>query len=289
MTITPNQLETRRRGIGGSDAAAVLGLSKWATPLDIYLSKVEPVATRAPMTEPMLWGNLLEPVVRQRYSDLTGRAVTVPDTIRHPVHSFMIAHVDGVTDDGRLLEIKTAGSNYGWGEPGSDEIPGSYLIQVQHYLFVMDLPVADVAVLIGGCDFRQYEIPADPELQEMIVDGEREFWHRVETLDPPPIDLDNPRALEIVRRMYPGTDGTTVDADTDAQAWRTVLEQATARASDYQAAADGAKAHLLAVMGSAAQLRFNDGKALRRKLTTRKGYVVEPATYMDARLVNAKD
>jgi len=59
-----------------------------------------------------------------------------------------------ITDSGRLVEIKTARSADGWGEAGTDEVPQEYLIQVQHYLAVTALPVADVAVLFGGQEFR---------------------------------------------------------------------------------------------------------------------------------------
>lgn len=178
-------LEDRRAGIGGSDAAAVLGLSKWKTPLDVYMEKRGEIGEQVD-NEPMLWGRALEPVIRQQYAERTGRVVRVPEgIIRHPQHAFMLATVDGVTDDGRLVEIKTARSGQEWGEPGTDEVPQAYLIQVQHYLTVTALPVADVAVLISGSDFRMYQVEADPELQAMIIDGEAKFWQRVEDGIPP--------------------------------------------------------------------------------------------------------
>jgi len=91
-----------------------------------------------------------------------------------------------VTSDGRVLEVKTASSAEGWGEPGSDEIPDDCLCQAQHYLLVTGLKTADVAVLIGGHDFRLYEVAADKELQEIMAMQEAEFWQRVEAGDPPP-------------------------------------------------------------------------------------------------------
>jgi hypothetical protein len=51
---------------------------------------------------------------------------------------------------------------------------------------------------------------------------------------------------------------------------------------------ENAKAHLLWAMGEAAELRFLDGRALRRKLQTRKAYSVPETTFIDARWMNIK-
>lgn len=178
-------LEARKKGIGGSDAGAVLGISPWKTPLQVYMDKVgatDPIQDN----DSMFWGRTLEPVIRQRYADVTNRKVVVPDTlITHPKFEFMIGNLDGITSDNRVLEIKTARSAEGWGEPGSNEIPDSYMIQVQHYMLITAIPVADVAVLIGGSDFRIYEVPAEPELMELMIEKETGFWSRVINRDPP--------------------------------------------------------------------------------------------------------
>ena len=178
-------LEARKKGIGGSDAGAILGVSPWKTPLQVYMDKV---GATGPIqdNDSMFWGRTLEPVIRQRYADVTNRKVVVPDTlITHPKFEFMIGNLDGITSDNRVLEIKTARSAEGWGEPGSNEIPDSYMIQVQHYMLITAIPVADVAVLIGGSDFRIYEVPAEPELMELMIEKETGFWSRVINRDPP--------------------------------------------------------------------------------------------------------
>ena len=178
-------LEARKKGIGGSDAGAILGVSPWKTPLQVYMDKVG-AADPIQDNDSMFWGRTLEPVIRQRYADVTNRKVVVPDTlITHPKFEFMIGNLDGITSDNRVLEIKTARSAEGWGEPGSNEIPDSYMIQVQHYMLITAIPVADVAVLIGGSDFRIYEIPAEPELMELMIEKETGFWSRVINRDPP--------------------------------------------------------------------------------------------------------
>lgn len=290
MTLNAQQLAARSLGLGGSDAAAALGLSPWKTPLELFREKRGEDAGTIAESEPMRWGSLLEPVIRQEYSSRTGRVVRVPETtLVHPAHAFMIANLDGLTDDGRLLEVKTARSAQDWGEPGTDAIPQHYLLQIQHYLIVTALPIADVAVLIGGSEYRQYEIPADAELQEMLVEGELEFWQRVESGEAPDADLTSPRALDIVRKLFPDTNGQRVTADEALEQWRRVYDQACEKRDVYVAAADAAKAHLLYAMGGATELAFADGKALRRRVTKRKSYTVPDTRYIDARLVALKE
>src|SRR5262245_21334122 len=105
----------------------------------------------------MRWGNLWEQVVRQEYGNRTGRTVVVPPgIIRHPKVQFALMTPDGIADASRVLQVKTARTSDGWGDPGSGEIPQDYILQTQHEMFVTGLPVADVAVLIGGQDFRIY-------------------------------------------------------------------------------------------------------------------------------------
>lgn len=304
MPLSPEQRLARHHAIGASDSAAALGLSRWKSPYDLYEEKRLPEPPpEVEVQGPMRWGHLLEPVLRQEYATQTGRAVAVPAdevTFRHTSCARMVAHPDGIAKDAggdRLFEAKIARSGDGWGEPGSDQIPQAYLIQVQHALAILhaiaastrDFRVADVAVLIGGSDFRIYEIPADAELQEMIVDGVREFWSYVEAGTPPPVDFKAPGALDIVRKMYPGTNGQTVVSTPELDAWRSVYDQAETWRALYEAQADGAKAHLLHVMGEATELKFADGKALRRSQVTRKGYTVESTTYITASFVKSRE
>ena len=169
-------LNERRKGIGGSDVAAIVGLSPWVTALDIYEQKLG-VVPPVEQTEAMYWGTLLEPAIRQAYSDRTGFAIEKPDKpFVHPKYSFMRANLDGIViNDNRIAEFKTASTSHGWGEPGTDEIPEYYLTQVQHYMAVTNKPVCDVALLVAGRDFSIYTVEADKELQEQLIEIEAEF------------------------------------------------------------------------------------------------------------------
>lgn len=202
-------LAARRRGIGGSDVAPILGLSKWRTPLDVYISKVSD-ALDDEETESMRWGNLLEGVIRDEYARRTGYVVERPPMLTHPEHSFIIANLDGMTECGRVVEIKTARDGAGWGEEGSDEVPDAYALQVQHYMLVTGAEVADVAVLIGGSEFRVYTIEADTELHEALIEVESEFWGRVQRRDPP-----EPRTYAEAAQRFARATGGEVEAGED--------------------------------------------------------------------------
>lgn len=213
MSLTAEQIAERNTGIGGSDAAAACGVSRFTTPYQLYLEKrgeAEPFEGN----EATLWGDLLEPHVRQQHAERTGRVVRLPTrTLRHPEHTFMICHPDGVTDCGRLYEGKATTISTGWGEPGTDEVPDDYLLQVQHNMLVTGdaigkrIEVADVAVLIAdyGWKWQGYEVPADRELQEMIVEEERAFWRRVERGEPPPMETPEDVRLRYGRASVTGT------------------------------------------------------------------------------------
>ena len=235
-------------------------------------------------------GQLLEPVIRQEYANQTGRVVRVPPgTIRHAVHPFMLAHFDGVTDDGRIFEAKTSRTGEHWG-PGLDEVPHDYLIQVQHYMAVSGMKLADIAVLIGGSDFRIYEIEADPRMQDLIIEGEQDFWKLVQRGVPPTPDFDTGNVNDLLKRLYPGTNGKTIPAPPLANEFRRVFEFAKNAEQNYAKVAEGAKAHLLYEMGEAARMVWpDDGVQLTRKIINRKGYTVDATEYVDARFSRIKE
>lgn len=288
MSLTAEQIATRQTGIGGSDAAAALGLSKRKTALQLYLEKRGQFADADPIDEEVIWwGNALEPVVRQKYAEKTGRVVLLPkDTLRHPEHHFMLAHVDGIIDgEPRGYEGKTAFHSTGWGEEGTDQIPRDALLQTHHYLTVTGFEVWDVAVLIQR-HFQIYEVQADPEMSEMLIAGEAEFMRRVREEDAPALDYDHKTARDVVKKLYPGTNGARLVASESAVEWRKQLELAQSVEKAAEATVESMKSRLLDEMGEAALLAFPDGRAFRRQLTQRAGYTVKPTEYMDARFIN---
>lgn len=171
----------RATGIGGSEAAAVAGVDPWSTAYELFLRKrgeLPPVET----TEPMRWGTLLEPVIAEEYARRTGVALVKPqEMLRSEKYPWMIGHLDRIVLlDDRLLECKTSRLPIGWGESGTDEIPVHYAAQVHHYMILGGFEVADVAVLIGGSDFRIYTVEANPAIATMLIEQERLFWEMLQ-------------------------------------------------------------------------------------------------------------
>ena len=119
-------LRERKNYLGGTDLAAIAGLSPYRTALDVYLDKTSDDIT-CETNAAMRWGNLLEDVVAKAYSEDTGYAVEIePNTIYHPEYKFLGANIDRwVGDKEYVLECKTAGfiKAKEWGDLGTDQIP----------------------------------------------------------------------------------------------------------------------------------------------------------------------
>lgn len=260
-------LEARRRGLGGSDAAAAVGLSRWKTPLQLYLDK-RGEADDAEENDAMRWGNMLEPVVRQEYANKTGHTVIrVPGIVRHPVLSFALANVDGLIPvDAKILECKTSQNRDEWGEAGTDQIPQEYALQTQHYLGVTGYQVCDIAVLFGVRDFRIYTVEADSELQEMLFAQEAAFWQRVQDGNPPdPVDLAD------VKRRWPISKAAQVTASGDDVLSWAKLQEVRREIAALEAAEEQLKASLQRSMADAAELLDSDGTMLATWKTTKPG------------------
>lgn len=185
--MTGIDFEARRKGIGGSDIGAILGLSRWATPLDIWRSKVlqSDIGSDEDQTDWQEWGHRLEVVMRQKVADVTGLPVRDAEALVGS-EPWMLGNIDGRVGDS-ILELKTSRTSGAWGEPGTDEIPDVYIAQVNWYMMIANVTTCVVAVLIAGSDFRIYHVKASPALQAFMVDQARKFWegHVIPEIPPP--------------------------------------------------------------------------------------------------------
>lgn len=214
MELTPEILKERKTGIGGSDCAAVLGLSKWSTPLDIYLSKIDPDSQPIEQNGAMKWGHILEPVIVKEYENVTNQKVEQPDKIfRNEKYNWLLANVDGIVSDKLLLEVKTTKFfNENWGEEGTDEIPQEYLIQVAHYCAVLDRQSVDIAALGSGSDFRIYHYERNKVLEEKIIELTHQFWYENVQKMTPPEPVNNDDIIKLYRR---GDESKVLQAGSD--------------------------------------------------------------------------
>ena len=279
--LTAEQLEIRRQGIGGSDAAAIAGLDDYRTAVDVWLDKTGR-ATDHGESEPAYWGNVLEEVVAQEFARRTGLSVRRHNaTMSHPKHQWMLAHIDRrISGEKRGLECKTINAFSG---AKLDQPLDKHVLQVQHYMAVTGFEIFHIAYLIGGQRFAMFEVARDSELIEMLTDTEAEFWGHVERDEMPQLEHEHPKALDLLRRLYPGTDGSTITFDDNMDHWHRVRQESLALAKRYDAAADAAKAHILDAMREAAIGVLPDGTRYTRKIVTRKAYQVEESSYLDFR------
>lgn len=182
----------RRRFLGGSDAGAILGLSPWRTPLDVYFEKI---ADEPPKSDPkrekfFRRGKILEPYVLDMLRDEKKIKVRSANArFVDPVHDFLSCEVDAVTeDDGDDIEIKTVHpfAAAEWGDEDTDEIPDHYTAQAVHGLMITGKRARIVAALIGADDLRVYRVERDEETIAGLRARLLFFWQCVQERTPPP-------------------------------------------------------------------------------------------------------
>jgi predicted phage-related endonuclease len=235
--------------------------------------------------ERMRWGTLLEPVVRAEAARRLAVEVVQPQQIV-AAEPWMRANVDGLIGTDAVLECKTAGSGDGWGEPGTDDIPEPYLAQCAWYLAVTARSLAHVAVLIGGNDFRMYQVARNPDLEAAVLGRCRAFWfeHVLPQVPPDPITL-----ADASKRWRCETKGKAIPVTTE-------LAQLLAMRRDLKATEKATKEQLARV-DFALQTAMQDAEAivgpdgwplLTWKYQRRDAYTVEP-TEMRVMRVNDKN
>ncbi|TDM18894.1 hypothetical protein ETH98_01130 [Macrococcoides caseolyticum] len=219
-------LKARQAGVGGSDAGTILGVNKWKSKTQLFFEKVNPELKQQVDNEFIYWGNVLEDVVAKEFETRTGKKVRKNNKmLRHPEHEFMLANLDRViVGEKALLECKTT-SQYNIDQWKDDEIPASYLCQIQHYMAVTGYEKAYIAVLCGGNQFIWKEVPRDDELIEIIINAEKDFWYNNVLAGVIP-EIDGSDATkDFLNHMYKDIDETEVQLSDDVETLLTALEQ----------------------------------------------------------------
>ncbi len=218
-------LKLRKEGIGGSDAAAVAGVSKYASPYMVFWDKLDAFVQDKPehVIESAYWGNVHESTIRREFTlrinkereeqGLSPIKVIHRQAIfAHEDHDFIRTNLDGWIvghEKGKgIFEAKTAHYMLRQDWEG-DDVPNAYLLQCQHNMFVMDADFAYLAVLIGGNTFKYYYIERDHELIEFLFKLESTFWEHHVLPRVPPEMTGLEAEKDMLRDMYP----TSMDED----------------------------------------------------------------------------
>lgn len=190
-------LARRKVGIGGSDISAVLGMNPWRTPVEVWLDKTSPtVSTESELR--LRFGTVTEEFIAREYSLQVGLGVVRHNAMcqddKYP-HALMnvdrlvipkgqkVAAVRGQIRTDKFLECKTVGDfafRMGeWGDPGTDQIPTYYLLQIHWGLGLSPCTEADLAALVGaGESLKIYTIKKDRDLEEELLRRGHEWWEK---------------------------------------------------------------------------------------------------------------
>lgn len=204
-------LKERKGYIGGSDISAIVGLNKYKTAVDVFLDKTSEVIEET-TSEAAKWGNLLEDLLSKEYAKKMGVEVEKPiRPVFHPEYEFLGANIDAYVNRGEyIFECKTAGYRMAdqWGEEGTDQIPESYLCQVAWYSAITKAPKVDIAVLIGGQDFRVYTYTKNKEFEDKLISIGVNFWINNVQKNIPPVATN----LHDISSLYPRGNGKELKA-----------------------------------------------------------------------------
>lgn len=279
-------LNHRAMGVGGSDMSAILGISSYATPLDVWLSKTGRNNPEKKDSWAIRKGNRLEGELRQWFKD-THQDMECYDgtnlSLASRQYPHMLASLDGYlydpsTESFGVLECKTANSYRAqdWrDEEGNPRIPDYYLVQVQHYLAVTGWQWGYVIADTSGVEPLIIRFERDEEDIAVIVKAATEFWRFVESGEMPA--LSN---ADDVRKVYPEPTEELEDMSDDDDLYDLMQTYAEAQqqAKEAETKADSLKNQLIARIGPREGLSCGGYKATF-KTVHRKGYtkVIEPS------------
>lgn len=242
-------LQVRRQGIGGSDIAAIAGVHPWRSALSVYLEKTGEFEVEE--NEAMRWGTILEPVVAQefarRYPDCQVRRVNA--VLQHPEIPYFLANIDREVrkrgSQSGILEIKTSSA---WmGGRWHNEIPDWVMAQVQWYMGITGYTWAAIAVLIGGNDYREFEVSRDDEVIELLQQVGKKFWEEHITPGvPPPAEAAD---LDVLKQLHPESNGQEISLPPTAYDLFDEYDQAQLAYSEAKKRLSTVEAKLKALLG----------------------------------------
>jgi predicted phage-related endonuclease len=201
----------RLTGVGASETAAVLELSPWAGPLDVWCRK--PTPRRPPLIRSSLsveaqeLGHALEPAIRRLYVERSGVAMVPGPTARHEDFPYVLSTPDGLDERGRGgLEIKLVGARMAdhWGAVDDvDGVPDYVHLQCAQGMAVFNRDWWDVAALLGGTELRIYRLERDIELEAAMLESVAMFWEYNVLCDVPPDAQSHEERARYLLKRYP--------------------------------------------------------------------------------------
>lgn len=266
-------LEERRKGICSTDIAAIAGVHPYKSALEVYVEKVDGTNVDLSGKPEVEWGNRHEPTIAAKYAERHGVTLESPGLVFAPDEPWRRATADRFVVPGgdwkpgdrrRGLEIKTAGARqaHRWGESGSGEYPEEYYLQCQWCMSVCDYDEWDLAVLIGGNDYREYRIARDRVLEGNLIEIGQRFWEEnVLARVPPTLDGSDSAAAYLLAQ-FPRNVEPLIAAPPEADQWVERYREAEEKLALAEREKAKAKHELQAIIGEHDGIEGGWGKIL---------------------------
>lgn len=252
--LTVEQQEQRKHGLGATDCAAVMGLSPYRTPYELWLIKTGRQEEDTILTEERLrLRHAHEETISQEYMVRQScKLKRVNQTVYHKKLPFMLCNLDRVVIGKRkIVECKTSTAflRQLWGDTGTDEVPIQYLLQVQHQLACSGYDEADLAALIDVDDYRIYPMPRNEKVIEKIEEACTRFWEDnvLKDVAPPPSTRGD------LKLMYPRNNGKFIDATAEIMDCLTHLANCKTKIAEHTEYKEEREKQLIEFIGA------NDG------------------------------
>jgi putative phage-type endonuclease len=286
LTSRDDWLKWRRQGIGSSDIPPLLGLSKYRTPLQVYMEKRGELPDDEETWDGARLGLMMEPVARsilaRERPDV--KVVEGQVALSRAQHPWQRATVDflaevsglgGGEGGGRLvIEVKT--SNELW-----SDLPTWVAVQVQWQLHVARCPRALVVQIVTGRGWRIFDVERDDDTIEVLLLAASEMWERIENGEPPKASPLDSKPLSRV----PVVEGATAEVAPEMVA-RVALARHDAKLA--KVVLDEAEAELKAALGDAEWGMVEGEPIVSFKQIDRDGYTVKPTSYRRLELLGGK-
>ena len=203
-------LKLRSQYIGGSDAAAVVGLNPFSSPYALWAEKTGQIPCFAGNLATEV-GTFLEEFVAQKFAAETGKKVRkCNQSFLNSDYPFAIANIDReIVGEDAGLEIKTT-SELNMKKFKGGEYPANYYCQCVHYMAMTGKQRWYLAVLIGNRDFQWFTIERDEAEIAALMGAEADFWELVKNRTPPVADGSR-ATTDAIKKIFAESSEDTVD------------------------------------------------------------------------------
>jgi len=260
MPITELQRKERRKAIGSSDVAALLGIDPYRTPYDLWLEKTGRLEEQGPEAPSAAAdaGNRFEPAVLDFAQERLGPLIRNQRRVRPEL--YLAVNLDAVVRrNGEPVEGKTAGLFSPlidpWGEPETDQVPDRVLAQTHGQMLTVKKEICHVPSFLAGRGFLMFCVPFNPDLGNEIAERAVAFWENNVLADTPP---EGVASLPVLKRMRRVPKKITTLGENLLTDWLTAKE----KAAQAGKVAEAVQSVLLTALGDAEAARFPSGEAV---------------------------